>query len=1227
MFWTKLLLLVGVLLSTSFSAQAQSTNETLPAGTLIIAMDRGNQDNSDTRVRQAYGLAVHLLHAGVPLKWIINSNKISRTQTDFTASARIRYPSTGGYGNRSFRTGPIAIFPGYEAQAQSVINSYGRGIRVYELQSATTVPVNSNLSHKPKVLVENENSDIHRDILSAAGLRSGTHYNVGSLNSVNASSCVTIITVPHNKDIGSTERNNIKTFTRSGGNFFAQCAAVRGFQGSSPRVFTNAGFRDEPGLSSFQYDNPQEPSAQFEGNVPDEGGSLEDFAFQNDPPGGTRIVHDSGNDFKAYTGRVDGFSGAAGGYIHYLGGHNHDGDIDSDRYYLNAVLRSADRPDQCGLTIDLVNANDDTGTINCGNASVTINVLTNDGNPQGNPLTVTLIGSGSNGTFVNNGNGTVTYTGNVAGAWGADQITYEACDGTTCDQAIITITSPNPSENLISGTVFEDANTNGNLNPGESGQAGIEVDLYVDENNNNQVDAGDTFLETQTTNANGDFQFTVAASGGGGLSTIASDNFNSGNGSGGTGWASNWSFTGETSVTGGRIFMNGGGSADNASRTINLAAYSSASLSVLGRCEDSSSGFESNDVVRVEVSTNGGAFTTLWSRNGSQICPSDDDRQNQSIGPLALPVGSSNTVIRLRSETTSGSEDYFWDNVTVQAVQSVQPGAYVMQVDPTTLPAGATFTTNNVEVADFSGTGQLDCNNNFGFIACPAAPDAGNDGNLALCGGEPNGSIDLFSLITGEDTGGTWSETTAGPSSGVSIGSGSSLDFSSTPVGVYQFTYTVTATNCPTDAATATITVSSDIVVSLDSKTDASCNAAADGTINISVSGGTPNYTFAWSDGASNEDRTGLAGGSYTVTVTDATGCTATLTESIQEASDISATAVATNVICANDNDGSITVAATGTAPPFNVSWSGTTSGAPPGDEIATSGGSYTITALAAGTYNITITDDSGCTANLSRTVAQPALLTALPTPTGFLCFGETGSIALATSGGTGNLTFDWSGPAGFTASTRNINNLLEGTYNVTVTDANACTATASASVTGPSGPVALALTSSSEVSCSATNDGAINVTASGGTPGYTYLWNDGVTSEDRSGLSVGQYLVVATDQNGCTAQLSVTINQQANVSLSIQAQNPSCPPGAVAPVNSDGTIDLTVIGGTPSFTYAWTTIDGSGLTPATQDQTNLTVGTYNVTVTDANGCTASTSITLVNENELPVTPGPIDNN
>lgn len=1045
---------------------APMMDETLPAGTLIIAMNNALQEGSNTRLRRAYGLAVRLLHADIPLKWIIRPNKSNRSDVDFSANARLRSPFTSGYSNRDFRTGPIAIFPGYESQALAVISGYGNNINVYELQSATTVPVHSDLTHKPKVLVEqSQNPDIHTSILSAAGLSSGTHYNTGALTSVTASSCVTLITVPHNSSITSTQRAAVRGFLQTGGNFFAQCAAVRGFQGSDPRAFLNSGFRDNPGIGGFQYDNPTEPSAQFEGNIDDEGGSQKNFGFNSDPSGGTRIVHDGSGRYKAYAGRIDGPTTSAGGYIHYLAGHNHDGNIHADRFYLNAVLRSAVRPSGCGLTIPVLVANNDQGSISCGNGVVTVNVLNNDQNPQGGTLTVTLLGNGSNGTFVVNGNNTVTYTGNVNGFWGGDQVTYRVCRGSTCATATITIRGSVANRSTINGTVFLDNNNNGAFNGGESGAAGITVRLYRDLNNNGVRDVGEPEVQSTTTTA-------------------------------------------------------------------------------------------------------GGAYT-------------------------------------------------FSTNLSVR---------FVIEVDASTLPAGSTFTTPNVQTANFTARGQLDCNNNFGYITCITPPNAGSNGTTILCTGVSTSPINLFSIITGEDAGGTWTETTAGPSSGVTIGSGTSVNFSSVPPGTYQFTYTVTAPNCPTSTARATITVPVPLVVTLSSKTDVSCGGANNGTIDISVSGGQPNYTYAWSDGPTTaQDRTGLAAGSYTVTVTDTRGCRATLTVPINTISNVAITASPTNILCAGGNSGSILVTATGTAPPFNVSWSGTASGNPAGNEIATSGGSYSIASLAAGTYNITVTDASGCTASTSRTLTQPAALVATPTATNYNCFGQTGAISLAVSGGTGNRSYSWTGPGGFTATSQNINGLLAGTYNVTVTDANACTTTATANVTGPATAVAVALNSKTNVSCNGNNNGAINITASGGTPGYTYAWSDGSAAEDRTGLAPGTYTVTVTDTRGCTATRTETITQPAGLVLTTTKTDPSCPPGGNPSVSSNGAIDLTVSGGTGPYTYNWADLTPPPTEP--QDRTGLAAGTYTVTVTDNNGCTAMTSVTLINTNPSPVQPGGILNN
>jgi hypothetical protein len=116
--------------------------------------------------------------------------------------------------------------------------------------------------------------------------------------------------------------------------------------------------------------------------------------------------------------------------------------------------------------------------------------------------------------------------------------------------------------------------------------------------------------------------------------------------------------------------MDGGTPFGRASRTVDLSNFDTITLTILGRCQDDSSGFESNDFVRVDVSTDGGvSYTSLWNRTGSQICPDDDDEQNQNIS-VTLPAGNSNTIIRLRSDLNSSTEDYYWDNVLIRGVST-----------------------------------------------------------------------------------------------------------------------------------------------------------------------------------------------------------------------------------------------------------------------------------------------------------------------------------------------------------------------------------------------------------------------------------------------------------------------------------------------------------------------------------------------------------------------------
>jgi GH25 family lysozyme M1 (1,4-beta-N-acetylmuramidase) len=329
-------------------SDGQGSVETLPSGTYIIAMDNTLQGNFNLR---AYGLAVRLLHANIPLKWIINPSK-GKDGVDFTATATRIAPSASAAATRNFIAGPLAVHPGYESQALTVINSFGNNVNVYQLTAAAIVTVDSTLVHKPKVAVFDQggNGYLHTDVLIEAGLSSGTHYDVmANADDIQAGSCYTVATEPHTKSVsGST---NLLNFLLSGGNFFGQCAAVEEYTMDG----LLSGFSSKGSLGgTMTFGNFQDPMAQFHGGLSDEGGSVESFKLTTNP--GFRIAYSSsdGARYKAYTGRVPG-APVWGGWVHYLAGHNYAGsailDINGRRMLLNAVLRASGRPSGCNLTI------------------------------------------------------------------------------------------------------------------------------------------------------------------------------------------------------------------------------------------------------------------------------------------------------------------------------------------------------------------------------------------------------------------------------------------------------------------------------------------------------------------------------------------------------------------------------------------------------------------------------------------------------------------------------------------------------------------------------------------------------------------------------------------------------------------------------------------------------------------------------------------------------------
>ncbi len=390
------------------------------------------------------------------------------------------------------------------------------------------------------------------------------------------------------------------------------------------------------------------------------------------------------------------------------------------------------------------------------------------------------------------------------------------------------------------------------------------------------------------------------------------------------------------------------------------------------------------------------------------------------------------------------------------------------------------------------------------------------------------------------------------------------------------------------------------------SKTDVSCNGGGNGTATVVPTGGAIPYTYSWSpSGGTNATATGLSVGVYTVTVIDGEGTQITRSTTITQPSAFNITTSKTDVSCNGGANGTATVIVTGAAGGYTYSW-------------APSGGTgATATGLSVGTYTVTITDANACQATRSFTIAQPTLLSATASKTDVSCFGGSNGTATANpTGGTPGYTYSWA-PSGGTAATAT--GLAPGTYTVTITDANACQTTATATVGQPTAPLTVASSSQTDILCYGSPTGSASVTAAGGTGAYTYSWApSGGTAATATGLTAGTYTVTITDANACQTTQSFTITEPASALTLSQ--------GAITNIacfgESTGSATVNVTGGVGNYTYSWAPSGGTAATA-----TGLAAGTYTVTVTDENLCQKTQNFTITQPAAaLTATPGAVTN-
>jgi gliding motility-associated-like protein len=417
----------------------------------------------------------------------------------------------------------------------------------------------------------------------------------------------------------------------------------------------------------------------------------------------------------------------------------------------------------------------------------------------------------------------------------------------------------------------------------------------------------------------------------------------------------------------------------------------------------------------------------------------------------------------------------------------------------------------------------------------------------------------------------------------------STANISSLPSG----TYTVLVKDANACSASATVVVNNlgGPLVSLASSSNPVCKGNCTGTAAVSVSGGTPAYTFSWSpSGGNGATAAGLCAGNYTCNIHDASGCLSSQQVTITEPTQLNANAASTNISCQGNCDGTANVSPSGGSPVYTYSWS-------PSNQTGAS-----VAGLCPNTYTCSVTDSKGCKAMATLLVTEPAALTIIPTQTDVSCNGgANGTASVKVSGGTpgSGYTYSWSPASGAGQGTSSVSQLGEGNYSCIVTDAHGCSVSQKFSINEPK--VLAALVISQNLNCKGNNNGQISLSVTGGAASYSYSWSPnppiGQGTAQVKNLPAGVWHCLITDQNGCTDKEVIAITQPSQLNLITISSNISC-----NGINN-GTATVLPSGGTPGtgYIYSWLPIPGSG--QGTSQAGSLSPGSYTCKVIDSLGC------------------------
>ncbi len=537
----------------------------------------------------------------------------------------------------------------------------------------------------------------------------------------------------------------------------------------------------------------------------------------------------------------------------------------------------------------------------------------------------------------------------------------------------------------------------------------------------------------------------------------------------------------------------------------------------------------------------------------------------------AFTIGSTAVAASFTAQTNVLCHGESTGSLTVTATGGTTPYSYVWTGggSSTQTNSGLTAGTYTVTVTDANGTSQTASET----ITQPTAAlvASASVSNALDCFGDSDGEV------TASQTGGT---------------SGYSYSWNTGPTsasinGLTATTYSVTITdaNSCTDSTSVQLTQPVALVASASVSNTLNCFGDSDGEVTASQTGGTSGYSYSWNTGPTSASITGLTATTYSVTITDANSCTDSASVELTQPVALVASASVSNTLnCFGDSDGEVTASQTGGTSGYSYSWN-------------TGPTSASINGLTATTYSVTITDANSCTDSASVELTQPtALVVSVTVDSNESCTGlSNGGVTANASGGTSSYSYSWSNSQTSTVLT----NLTGATYTVVVTDANGCTESAQNTVSTGASP-SVSISSTTHPTCNGDSDGSLTALASSGSSPYEYAWSSGGNSATETSLANGTYTIVITDVNGCTATTSGSVTDPSTISLSTSATNVTCTG------DGNGSIDLTASGGTGTLSYLWS--PGSA---SSEDISGLSGGSYSVVVTDANGCTETTSETV----------------